>query len=97
MYVKKEAVGGDEESQYATRRMRSMMGPQAVDHTVRQAISTCWMMLPSERRTVEAVEVEIRRLVDRALKDLQEDARAFGLGEEEETDPAIHDTRKPLP
>ena len=32
-------------------------------------------------RTVDAVEGEIRRLVDRALKDLHEDAAAFGVGE----------------
>ena len=55
------------------------LGPQAIDHQIRQAISFCWAMLPKERRTVEAVEVEIRRLVDRALANLKEDGRAFGI------------------
>ena len=37
----------------------------AVDQQIRQAISTCWMMLPAKGRTPEAVAREIRRLVDR--------------------------------
>jgi BMFP domain-containing protein YqiC len=59
--------------------MRSMCGPQAVDQAVRQAISMCWAMLPKERKTVQDVESEIRRLVDRALKNLREDFESFGL------------------
>lgn len=57
----------------------AMMGPQAVDHEIRMAIQHCWMMMPTEKKTVASVEVEIRRLVDRALKDLHDDAQAFGL------------------
>ncbi len=59
--------------------VQAMMGPQAVDHAVRQAIHLCWMMLPQDRKTVDAVEIEIRRLVDRALANLREDSRKFGL------------------
>lgn len=59
--------------------MRALGGPQAVDQAVRSAISICWMMLPKDRRTVEAVEVEIRRLVDRALANFREDAEAFDI------------------
>jgi hypothetical protein len=55
-----------------------MMGPMMVDQQVRQAIIHCWMILPSDQRTPERVEQEIRRLVDRALRDLREDASAFG-------------------
>jgi hypothetical protein len=69
---------GDEKSQEG---MREMFGPQGVDHMIRQAISTCWMMLPKESKTVSAVETEIRRLVERALRDLKEDAQAFGIGD----------------
>ncbi len=57
----------------------SMFGPTQIDHQIRQAIQFCWMGLPKERRTVDEVEVQVRRLVDRALKDLREDAEAFGL------------------
>ncbi len=63
--------------------MRQFMGPRAVDQSVRHAISTCWMMLPDEKKTVDAVEAEIRRLVDRAIDNLREDAEAFGLPKEE--------------
>jgi hypothetical protein len=63
----------------AAKAWHDMMGPQAVDLTVRQAIATCWMVLPQGRKSVEAVEAEIRRIVERALKDLREDAQAFGI------------------
>ena len=37
------------------------------------------MMMPDDKKNIEAVEVEIRRLVDRALKNLKEDAESFGI------------------
>jgi hypothetical protein len=57
----------------------SAMGPAFLDSYIRQAIQMCWMGLPQERRTVAEVETQIRRLVDRALQNLREDAAAFGL------------------
>lgn len=60
--------------------MRDMFGPQQVDHTIRQAIAMCWMSLPNGRRTVQDVDIQIRRLVDRALRDLHEDSQQFGIG-----------------
>jgi hypothetical protein len=51
-----------------------------VDEVLRNAIHICWMMLPPDRKTVENLEKEMRRLLDRALQDLREDAEAFGLG-----------------
>jgi hypothetical protein len=64
-----------------TKMMRSMQGPQAVDHALRAAVSVCWMMLPDDKKNVDAVDREIRRLVDRILADLREDAKAFGVSE----------------
>jgi hypothetical protein len=61
-------------------RLSELFGPAQVDHLVRQAINMCWMGLPKERRTVAEVESQIRRLVDRALRDFREDAQAFGRG-----------------
>ncbi|HEV8379326.1 MAG TPA: hypothetical protein VGP99_10790 [Tepidisphaeraceae bacterium] len=58
--------------------MYDMMGPGHVDHFVRQSIQQLWMVLPEGRRTVDEVEKQFRRIVDRALKDLREDATAFG-------------------
>lgn len=60
--------------------MRQMMGHLMVDNAIRQAIQHCWMVLPEEERTVDRVEQEIRRLVDRALADLKEDSAAFHYG-----------------
>jgi histone H3/H4 len=63
------------------KMMRDMLGPQAVDQLIRQAITFCWQMLPAERRNSAGVAAEIRRIVDRALKDLKDDAKAFGLAD----------------
>jgi len=60
-------------------KCRDFMGPHAVEQAIGQAISLCWMMLPKEKRTIAGVEAEIRRVVDRALKNLGEDGQAFGI------------------
>ena len=57
-------------------------GPGHVDQAVRQSIQACWMALPKSKRTVEEVEMQIRRLVERALKDLAEDGQIFGEDED---------------
>jgi hypothetical protein len=53
-------------------------GPHQIDQSIRQAVQFCWMCLPKERRTPEELEKQVRRLVDRALKDFREDREAFG-------------------
>ena len=62
------------------RKMHEMFGPSQVDQQIRQAIHICWMMLPEGRKTVDELEKQIRRIMDRAFKDLREDTDAFGLG-----------------
>ena len=64
----------------AMKRMRAFFSPQQIDQQIRQAIQFCWMALPPEQQNVNEVEKQIRRLVDRALRDLREDADSFGLG-----------------
>ena len=59
-------------------KMRDFFNPSQVDHSVRQALQMCWMMLPSDKRNVDELERHFRRIVDRALKDLREDDQAFG-------------------
>jgi len=59
-------------------RMAEFMGPGHIDETIRQAISWCWMTLPKDRRSFDEVEQQIRRIVDRALRDFREDSEAFG-------------------
>ena len=60
-------------------RMRAMFGPGQVDQGVRQALQMCWMMLPEDSKTVDELERQFRRIVDRAIDDLREDADVFGL------------------
>jgi hypothetical protein len=61
------------------KRLRELMGPGHIDKSVRQAIHFCWLMLPEKERTIDELEKQFRRIVDRAIKDLREDSAAFGL------------------
>lgn len=70
----------DPEDDDAMKRMREFFSPQQIDQQIRQAIQFCWMALPPDKKNVDEVESQIRRLVDRALKDLREDSESFGLG-----------------
>lgn len=63
----------------AVNRMRDMFGPGQLDQQIRQAIHLGWMMLPADRKTLDELEKQVRRVLDRAFKDLREDADAFGL------------------
>jgi len=69
-----EFDSGDEES---AGKMQEFFGPTQIDHLSRQAIQFCWMGLPKEKRNLDEVERQIRRLVDRALRDLREDFGEF--------------------
>ena len=62
----------------AGERIADVFGPSHIDNMIRQAIQSCWISLPKERRTHDELERQIRRLVDRALKDFKEDRQAFG-------------------
>jgi hypothetical protein len=77
VYVEGQSFDPNEPEQL--RQMHAFFGPQQVDHQIRQAIQSCWMALPADRKTVDGVEKEIRRIVDRALKDLRDDYQSFGL------------------
>jgi len=66
----------------AKKRFREFFSPQQIDQEIRSAIQFCWMALPPERQNVNEVEKQIRRLVDRALRDLREDSESFELGRE---------------
>jgi len=56
-----------------------IMGPNVVDSAIRQAIAQCWFALPDERKNADAVKAETRRILERALRDFEEDAAAFGI------------------
>lgn len=61
------------------KAMKRAIGPAAVDQQIRAAISVCWMMLPEKKRTPENVAAHIRRITERALKNLTDDAKEFEL------------------
>jgi hypothetical protein len=63
----------------AQNKMRDMFGPGQVDQQIRQALQFCWMMLPDDRKNIDELEKQIRRILDRALKDFREDTDAFSL------------------
>ena len=60
-------------------RFHKFFGPHQIDQQIRQAIQFCWMILPNDKKNADEVEKHIRRLVDRALRDLREDEDEFGL------------------
>ena len=70
---------GRDDPEAMAKMMRSMHGPQAVDQSLRAAASMCWTMLPHDQKNVDAVERELRRLLDRVIANLREDAEAFGV------------------
>jgi hypothetical protein len=55
-----------------------VFGPAQVDQSFREAIQLCWMALPKDHRNHDELEKQVRRIVDRALKDFREDSEAFG-------------------
>jgi hypothetical protein len=56
---------------------KSILGPDAVDRMIRQAISVCWLLMPKNKRNVQNVSSEIMRVVERALQNLSEDNVAY--------------------
>jgi hypothetical protein len=62
----------------AAAAMAQMFGPGQVDQTIRQAIHLCWMSLPPKRKNVKELEKQVRRIVERALRDIREDSEQFG-------------------
>jgi hypothetical protein len=79
MQVERATVQFDKNDPSMNEKIMKMIGPEAPDQMIRQVICLCRMMLPEEKRTVAGVEAEVRRLVERALKDLRDDATAFGV------------------
>ena len=62
------------------KRMRTFFSPQQVDQQIRMAIQFCWMALPPDKKSVDEVEIQLRRIFERAIRDLREDATSFDLG-----------------
>ncbi len=65
-------------SDHDPEKYRSFLGPGHATQSIGQAIQICWMMLPPDRKTVDDLEKEFRRLVDRAFRDMRDDEKSFG-------------------
>jgi hypothetical protein len=61
-----------------SEKISEAFGPEQIDQFIRQAVHFCWMCLPKDKRTPKELDKQIRRMLDRALKDFREDREAFG-------------------
>jgi len=64
--------------EFDPEEFRDMIGPGHADQMVRQAIQTCWMILPKNRKNLAELEKQFRRMVDRAFRDMKEDELQLG-------------------
>jgi hypothetical protein len=71
------ACGEGEGDDDAAERMAEVFGPGHVDQMIRQGVGSCWMALPRHRRNIDELEKQVRRIVDRALRDFREDSEEF--------------------
>ena len=55
-----------------------------VTQTLHQAIMHCWLAMPAQKKTVQDVETELRRILQRTLKHWSDDAIAFGGPDKQE-------------
>ena len=69
----------DPEDPASMKRLRALIRPQLA-RQIRQTIQICWMSLPPSRQNVEQVEKQVRRIMERTLRDLRKDPKSFDLG-----------------
>jgi hypothetical protein len=62
----------------AAEKMADFFGPGQIDQMIRQGIQFCWGALPKDRKNADELEKQVRRIVDRALKDFRDDLVQFG-------------------
>jgi hypothetical protein len=58
-------------------KLKAFLPPGQTETTLRQCIQMCWMSLPANRRNIDEVEREVRRIMDRIFKNLREDERSI--------------------
>jgi hypothetical protein len=59
-------------------RMRVLIAG-SIDRGIRDAIRAVWFTLPADNRTVDELDAQMQRHVARAIAQVKEDAKAFGL------------------
>ncbi len=79
LFSMQQGGGDDEEQKKQAEAMRKMFSPTQVEQMIGQAANICWMMMPPEKKNVPAVVAEMRRIFERSIKNLEDDASAFGI------------------
>jgi len=67
-------------------RCRGFLGPTMVDQQMRLTIQFCWLSLPEAKRTPEEVENQVRKILERAIRDFRDDYQHFLAGPSAPTD-----------
>ncbi len=57
-------------------KLKAFLPPGQTENSLRTCIQMCWMSLPANKRSVDDVEREIRRILDRIFKNIREDEQA---------------------
>jgi hypothetical protein len=70
-------AGFDADDTEGIRKLAESIGPGVVDQSIRQAVHFCWMLMPTEQRNTENLAEELRRILERALRDFAQDAKGF--------------------
>ncbi|MCA9195261.1 MAG: hypothetical protein KDB03_25995 [Planctomycetales bacterium] len=60
-------------------QMREFLSSGQVDQMVRHAVQSCWMALPKDRRSAEEVRRQLNRMIERAIRDMDEDRKEFAV------------------
>ena len=71
-------IKSGKDAEQASAAMAKIFGPGQVDQTIRHAIHQCWMSLPLKRKNVKELEKQVRRIFERAIRDIREDNKQFG-------------------
>ena len=75
MMIESESFDPGDEAQM--KEFRKFFNPHHVDSLIRNAIQAAWLIMPEEKRNVDEVEALIRRMVDRAFRNMREDLKDF--------------------
>lgn len=60
-------------------QLREFLGAGHVDQMIRQAIQSCWLAIPKDNRNSDELKRQLNRLIDRAIRDMEEDQSEFGM------------------
>ena len=66
-------VGHMNDDDVDPQEFANALGPGAVDHMLRRAMDICWMTMARDRRSVDGLAEEMRRLLERAIQDMRQD------------------------